>query len=207
MRPNEILPRLTRRAVLLGMAAAGAVAALGLPAWADAASTAKSLVTQLGQDLEQLVNSGRSPAQIYPAFESIFARYADMPAIAASVLGPPWRGASSAQKQAFVAGFQSYMAHKYGKQFQDYRNATITVTGAKDGGKAGILVQTKVARPGQDDIAVDWQVSDRSGSAKVVNLLIEGVSMLANERAEIGAMLDAQKGSIDGLTAQLRSAA
>jgi len=60
-----------------------------------------------------------------------------------------------------------------------------------------------VVRPGQDDIAVDWQVSDRSGSPRVVNLVIEGVSMLANERAQVGAILDAQRGSIDGLIAQL----
>jgi hypothetical protein len=31
--------------------------------------------------------------------------------------------------------------------------------------------------------------------------------MLANERAEIGAMLDAQRGSVDGLIAQMRARA
>ena len=62
-----------------------------------------------------------------------------------------------------------------------------------------------MVRPGQDDIAVDWQVSDRSGSPRVVNLVIEGVSMLANERAQVGAILDAQRGSIDGLIAQLNA--
>ena len=55
-----------------------------------------------------------------------------------------------------------------------------------------------MVRPGQDDIAVDWQVSDRSGSAKVVNLVIEGVSMLANERAEVGAMLEARAAASTG---------
>jgi phospholipid transport system substrate-binding protein len=48
-------------------------------------------------------------------------------------------------------------------------------------------------------------VSDRSGSLKVVNLVIEGVSMLANERAEVGAMLEAQRGDLDKLIAQLNS--
>ena len=81
----------------------------------------------------------------------------------------------------------------------------MAVTGARDGGKAGVLVETTVRRPGQDDIGVDWQVSDRSGAPRVVNLVIEGVSMLANERAEVGAMLDAQGASIDGLIGQLRS--
>ena len=129
---------------------------------------------------------------MYAAFEGILARYGDMPVVAASVLGPPWRGASGAQKQAFVAAFQSYLARKYGRQFREYRNARIVVTGARDGGSAGVLVQTRVVRPGQEDIAVDWQISGRSGSLRAVNLVIEGVSMLANERAEIGAMLEAR---------------
>ena len=144
---------------------------------------------------------------MYAAFEGILVHYADMPAIAASVLGPPWRSASASQKQAFVAAFQSYLAHRYGKQFRDYQDARINVSGSRDGGKAGVLVQTTVVRPGQEDTDVDWQVSERSGSARVVNLVIEGVSMLANERAEVGAMLEAQRGSIDGLIGQLRSLA
>ena len=79
--------------------------------------------------------------------------------------------------------------------------------GARDGGKAGVLVQTVVVRPGQEDIAVDWQISERSGATKAVNLIIEGVSMLANERAEIGAQLEAKRGDLDALIAQLSSPA
>ena len=41
----------------------------------------------------------------------------------------------------------------------------------------------------------------------MVNLVIEGVSMLATERAEVGAMLEASRGSIDGLIGQLRGRA
>jgi phospholipid transport system substrate-binding protein len=204
---NELLSRVSRRAVLLGLGAAGAALALGGPARADASARAEALVTTLAQQLTTLVNSGRSETQMYAAFEGILVQYADMPAIAASVLGPPWRGASASQKQAFVAAFQSYLAHRYGKQFRDYQDARIKVSGSRDGGKAGVLVQTTVVRPGQEDTDVDWQVSERSGSARVVNLVIEGVSMLANERAEVGAMLEAQRGSLDGLIGQLRSLA
>lgn len=190
----------TRRGLLLGFAA---LPVLGSAARAASPAQAEALVSKLAGELTQLVNSGRGEAQIYAGFETLLARYADMPAVSASVLGPPWRGASAAQKQAFVAAFQHYLSRRYGRQFREYKNARITVSGSKDGGKAGILVSTKVARPGQDDIAVDWQVSDRSGSLKVVNLVIEGVSMLASERAQVGAMLDAQRGNLDALTAQL----
>jgi phospholipid transport system substrate-binding protein len=191
--------------VLRGLASAGALAVLGGGAAAQGGQPAAALVTSLAAELQKLVASGQSEAQVYAGMQRILTRYADMPAVAASALGPPWRSASAGQRQAFVAAFQSYLARKYGAQFRDYRNATISVLGTRDGGRAGTLVQTVVNRPGQSTIAVDWQVSDRSGAPKVVNLVIEGVSMLANERAEIGAMLDASRGSIDGLTAQLKA--
>lgn len=196
----------TRRAVSLGLAAAVSVAAVGGTVRAASTGQAEALVTQLAGELTQLVNSGRGEAQLYAGVEGILQRYADMPAVAASVLGPPWRGASAGQKQAFVAAFQHYLARRYGRQFREYRDARIAVSGSRDGGKAGVLVNTTVVRPGQQDIAVDWQISDRSGRIKVVNLVIEGVSLLANERAEIGAMLEAQRGSLDGLIRQLGSA-
>jgi len=193
----------SRRALLVGLAGAALLAAAG-PAAAQAGAAASALVTTLAAELTRLVNSGKGEKQIYAGFQTILVRYADMPAVAASVLGPPWRAASAGQKQTFVAAFTSYLARKYGAQFREYQNARIAVEGTKDGGKAGVLVHTRVVRPGQEDIAVDWQVSDRSGSPKAVNLVIEGVSMLANERAEIGAMLEASRGDLDGLTAQLR---
>jgi phospholipid transport system substrate-binding protein len=197
----RISERLSRRSTVLGLGAL-ALAALARPAAADAAGQAQAFVAGLADELQRLVNSGRSEAQMYAAFEGILARYGDMPAVAASVLGPPWRGASAAEKQAFVAAFQRYLARKYGRQFREYRNARIVVTGARDAGRAGVLVQTRVVRPGQEDIAVDWQVSARSGSPRAVNLIIEGVSLLASERAEIGARLEAA-GSLAALIGEL----
>jgi phospholipid transport system substrate-binding protein len=196
-------PSLSRRH-LLGAGAALLLAGAAGPAAAQAEARAVALVESLMGELTALVASGRPEAQIYQGFERIMARYGDMPVVAASILGPPWRGASQAQKQAFVAAFQSYISRKYGRQFREYENSGLEVLSARNAGSAGVLVETRVDRPGQPPIAVAWQISERSGAPKVVNIIIEGISMLANERAEIGALLDAQGGSIDGLVAALR---
>jgi phospholipid transport system substrate-binding protein len=198
-------PCLRRRHVLGLLLAACAMPFMPRAAFADATDRAIALVTTISADVTALVNSGRSEAQMYAEFERLLARYADMPAVAAASLGPPWRTATAAQQRAYVAAFQTYLSQKYGRQFRDYRNARIEVTGARDGGNAGVLVNTRVVRPGQADIAVDWQISERSGAPKAVNLIIEGVSMLNNERAEIGAMLESQRGSIDGLITRMRA--
>lgn len=197
---------LSRRAMMRGAAGLGLTLALVGPARADATSTALGLVTTLSGELTKLVNSGRSLNQLISSFEALLVRYADMDAVAASVVGPTWRSATSAQKRAFVPAFTNYFASRYGKTFSEYKNATIQVQGAKDAGRAGVLVNSVVQRPGQEDIRVGWQVSDRSGSARVVNLIIEGVSALASERAEIGALLDAQGGDLDRLIAQMNAA-
>ena len=191
--------KVTRRSVLAG----GAALALAGPALAQAARAAEALVARLSAEVLEVINSGRSEAALYGEFERILARYADMPAVAASVLGPPWRSASPAQQQAFVAAFQRYLARKYGRQFRGFQQASIAIDRARDAGRAGVLVETRVTRPGVEDLGVDWQVSDRSGQPRVVNLIIEGVSMLANERSELAAQLEAQGGSIDGLVTAL----
>jgi len=46
-------------------------------------------------------------------------------------------------------------------------------------------------------------VSDRSGKDKFFDLLIEGISLLKAERAEIGAVLDRVGGDVDKLTQEL----
>ncbi len=197
-------PLMKRRTFVAGMLAGAAVLLLPRFAAASPVSEAQELVVTISGELGRLVNSGKSGNALYRDFERLLGSYADMPAIGASVLGQPWRGASAAQKSAFISAFQSYLATKYGRQFGDFAGTSITVTGGRDAGRAGVLVNTVATRPGRDSVSVDWQVSDRSGKPKAVNLIIEGVSMLANERAEVGAMLDAQGGSIDGLVAELK---
>lgn len=195
---------LSRRALLAG---AAALALLPRAALAQATSRASALVEKLAADFIAALRTASSPARLTQDFAALLGRYGDMPVVAASVLGPPWRAATPAQKQAFVPAFQTYLARKYGSQFKDYQNATVAVTKAQDGGDKGVLVSTQVSRPGRQPIAVDWQVSERSGQPKVVNLIIEGVSMLTNERTEVRAMLEAQGGSLDKLIAQMKSGA
>ncbi len=193
----------TRRAALGLLAGSATVLALPRVALALTAQQATSLVQSLSDEVMAIVNSGRSEAQVLSQFEQIFNRYADVMVIARSVLGAPWRQATNAQKSAFVTAFRGYAARKYGKQFRQFRGATISVNRASDQGNKGVLVQSTVNRPGAAPYAVDWQVSDRSGSGKLINLYIEGISMLSTERSEVQAILSSKRNDIDALIADL----
>ena len=52
-----------------------------------------------------------------------------------------------------------------------------------------------------------FRVRDVNGQPRFYDLVIEGISLVVTERAEIGAKLDARRGDVDALIADLRAAA
>lgn len=199
--PNSFT--LTRRETLLGLAVT--VGFLPGASFALTKEDATALIGKLVKDINRVINSGVSEAAMYPEFAKIFEIYGDVPIIARSVLGVAWRSATASQRTRFVSAFRDYLARKYGKRFREFIGGEIVVTGAK-AVKSGYLVTSMAYLKGSTPFIVEWQVSDKSGKNKMFNLYIEGINMLASERAEIGAMLDKRRGNIDRLIADLKTA-
>ncbi len=196
---------LSRRVVLGGFAATASVLA-AYPALALSTAEARSLIDAAVRDITKLINSRKSEKAMYADIERHIRHYADVPTIARSALGPPARSASASQLKRFGDAFTGYLAQKYGRQFRDFIGGKVTVKDAKQV-KQFQQVQAVAELRGQPPFRVSFMLSDRSGSPKFFDLVVEGVSLLKTERAEIGAMLDASGGSIDRLIQRLEAIA
>jgi len=192
--------KITRRAALTGAVAFGA--ALPMTAWAISEAAAERLVASAVADITSVINSGKAEAAMYRDFERILARYGDMSTISRAVLGPAARSASRSEMSAFANAFQGYMARKYGRQFRDFEGGDVTVTGVRDLDRF-VEVEAVARLRGQSPFQVSFMVSDRSGSDKFFDLVVEGISLIRTEQTEIGTMLDARRGSISQLTRDL----
>lgn len=190
---------ISRRVFVAGLAALS----LPLPAFALSGSSAERLVESAVADINRIIASGKSESAILRDFERVFERYADVNIIALTTLGPARRTASKAEIAAFVAAFKGYFTRKYGKRFNEFVGGQIVVEGSR-ASKSNVEVQSTAKLRDSAPFKVTWLVSDRSGSAKIFNIIIEGVNTLTSERAEIGAMLDKRRGDIGALTADLR---
>jgi phospholipid transport system substrate-binding protein len=200
--PSE--SNLSRRHLLTAAAVGGILPFLPRSAAALSASQAAGLVDQVATEITRIINSGQSEAQMIRDFDRLMGRYADMPTIAQSVLGPPARSASGSQISTFADAFQSYMARKYGRRFREFIGGTVSVTGAQDTGRY-VEVVSSVDMPGEAPFEVRFRVWDRSGRPLFIDMLIEGVSLVISERSEVGAILDRNGGSIDAATQALRN--
>lgn len=197
--------RPTRRAILAGAGALALTALLPRQALALNTDEARALVDRLVGEINAVINSGKREGAMYAEFERIFVKFADTPTIAQFCLGPAARSASAAQMRAYTDAFVGYISRKYGKRFREFIGGQITVKSAGPV-KSYYQVKCNANLRGEAPFDFTFLVSDRSGQDKFFDMLVEGISLLKTEQTEIGSMLDAQRGNIDGLIAALKKA-
>ena len=67
------------------------------------------------------------------------------------------------------------------------------------------VVRSEVTRPGGDALTVDWSLQRREGRWRVVDIMVEGISMMVTQRSEFTAVIQREGGSVSALNAKLRT--
>ena len=192
----------TRRFVMMSFL--GITGLYASPIFAFKKSDAEKLIKNLTNDVLGAVNEQKSEDIMFSRFEEIFSKYADVPLIARKALGPTWRGASKAQRSAYVSAFRGYMARYYGKRFEEFLGSEIIVSNSRKT-SGGFLVGSNIILKDGSSYQAQWHVIDARGKYLMYNLFLEGVSVLSDVRVQIGSMLDKRAGSIDRLIEHLNS--
>ena len=192
----------TRRFVMMSFL--GIAGLYASPVFAFKKSDAEKLIKNLTNDVLGAVNEQKSEDIMFSRFEEIFSKYADVPLIARKALGPTWRGASKAQRSAYVSAFRGYMARFYGKRFEEFLGSEIIVSNSRKT-SGGFLVGSNIILKDGSSYQAQWHVIDARGKYLMYNLFLEGVSVLSDVRVQIGSMLDKRAGSIDRLIEHLNS--
>ena len=79
----------------------------------------------------------------------------------------------------------------------------MTVEGARLDGDGSAIVDSVVERKGAGRIGLKWQLRRGENGWRVIDLVVEGVSMAVTQRSEFVAVIRGQ-GGIEGLLAALR---
>lgn len=79
------------------------------------------------------------------------------------------------------------------------------ITGSVKAGKRDVVVRSKVIGADGQPFSVDWRLRDRDEQPVIIDLVVEGVSLLITQRAEFSAVIERHR--LDGLIATLRKRA
>jgi phospholipid transport system substrate-binding protein len=170
----------------LALAAAVAAGLLVTVRPASAADGPRDVVTEtVNQVLEVLRTPNQSSDAKRTRIENIvYARF-EFDTLARLVLARNWSRLSPAQQARFVDEFKRHLSVTYSRNIESYRNENVEVLGDREETRGDWSVKTKiVVGDGGDDLFVDYRLRKSSGVWKVIDVTIEGVSLVANFRAQ-----------------------
>ncbi|MGE4218129.1 MAG: phospholipid-binding protein MlaC [Alphaproteobacteria bacterium] len=188
------------------------VVAMGLtlvaPAAPYAAPDAGKFVSDLGDKAIKLLTD--KDAQLKDQelrFRELLREGFAIEPIAKFVLGPHLRRASDAEVTEFVGLFEDYIVSLYASQFRNYSGETFQVRRVVDleTKRGDLQVVTEVMRGGgQPPLRVDFQVRPVQDSFKILDVKIEGVSMIIAQRDDFSTFITNNGGKVQALNAELR---
>lgn len=169
-----------------------------------AADSQDGFIRSVGQQaIDSLTGTGVSAEEREKRFREIFNRAFEVKLLARFTLGRYWRRATKEQKEEYVSLFEDFVVKAYAARFSDYSGEKFNVGGIRDVKGGDALVASEIVLNDGRKIPVHWRVRS-NGGYKIVDVLVEGVSMAITQRDEFSAIINQNGGKIDGLLAALR---
>jgi phospholipid transport system substrate-binding protein len=137
-----------------------------------------------GAVIEVLANRGLSTDEKRHHVEGIVYARVDFATLSKLVLARFWNELSEAQRTQFMEEFRENLSGTYGRNVESYKNEKVTIIDDHAEPRGDWTVRTKIVRNGADDINVDYRLRQIDGTWKIIDIIIENVSLVANFRAQ-----------------------
>jgi len=116
--------------------------------------------------------------------EEIVYSHFDFTTLSKLVLARNWKKLTPEQQTEFVAEFKRHLSLTYGRNVETYNNERALITGDREEAGGDWTVKTKIIRPAAAEILVDYRLRKEDGGWQVIDVIIEGVSLVANYRSQ-----------------------
>jgi len=161
-------------------------------------------VTQQG--IEELINSDVSESERKARFTKLFNQDLDLDFIGKFVLGRYWRTATDKQRSEFIDVYRKLNIQTWSERFNEFRGKHFEFLGTeKSKSPDQVFVNTQVPMQEGAPASVKWRVKETGGNMRIVDIIIENVSLAQTARSEYTSYIQKSPNGIDGLIADLKS--
>ena len=130
----------------------------------------------------------------------------DLNLISKFVLSKTWKNASDDQKERYIQAFKNYFINSYANKLDQYSGEQVEVVDAEDAGKY-VIVNSFIYREGTDTLKINlkWRLLNKDGEIKIIDLNIEGISLIIAQREEFQSFLANNEGDLEKLIEKIIS--
>jgi len=174
----------------------------------DAVDVVRGLAADIWSSRSQQSEAGGRQQQLAKVIEA----KTSIDLLSRLVLGKHWRSLESADRNEYQALFSQVVIGGLASRLDVLLHEIdgpldqhFAITGSEVTGKKDVFVRSKVAVDDGQSLSVDWRLREVDGDPVIIDLIVEGVSLLVSQRSEFAAVIE--RGRMDGLMESLRSRA
>lgn len=170
----------------------------------DATKAEDFIKTTTTKGVEQIINANVSQQEKDKRFYDLLNGALDMDFIGQFVLGRNWRTATAQQRKDFINVYRDLNIATWSKRFNEFKGKNFVFKGTSPSSSKGqVFVNTVVPMDQGEPAKVLWRVREKNGNYKIVDIVIEGVSLAQASRSEYTAFIKNNAGGIDALIKNL----
>lgn len=178
------------------------------PAATNSVPNATAFIDRLAQRaIEGLTSKDIDYSERTQRFRALFTEAFDVPTIGRFALGVPWRQASESDRAEYLKAFEDFIVASYATRFADYGGEKIITTGSRRGDDNEVFVQSQFMRTQGAPVRVTWRLRPIGDSWRIIDVIIEDVSMAITQRDDFSATVQRNGGRLQPLIEALRAKA
>ena len=178
----------------------GGAAALSQTSSLDASS---EFVRQLGErTIEVLSDESYTDEDRMARYRELLRDGFAVNTIGRFALGRHWRAATPELREEYLALFQDFVLDIYSKRLDRFSGENFVILKSQALDQTDTLVSTEISGGDGPSIRVDYRVRSQQGKFQIVDVLVEGISLIVTQRSEFASVI--RRDGLEGLLDKLR---
>jgi phospholipid transport system substrate-binding protein len=181
--PLSAVSRLVCAAVAIFAIAATGLAAPGAQAVTESKPGARAVIAETVEEVLAVLRDKSVPTEdrIRSLEQIVYGRF-DLVVMSRLVLARNWKRFSDEQREQYVEEFKRYLTNSYGHRIERYDQQEVEIIGEREEPRGDVVVQTKILGGEFEGALVDYRLRNKTGDWRVIDVVIEGISMVSNYR-------------------------
>ena len=117
-----------------------------------------------------------------------YARF-DFEIMARLVLARNWKQLDAEQQTVFRAEFKRFMANNYRARIDGYEQEKVDIVSERQEPRGDVTVRTRIVGGDFDGANIDYRLRNRGSGWRVIDVVIEGISLVSNYRDQFKEVL------------------
>lgn len=149
---------------------------------------AKSYIDSVAKQVLDILKTDAGQSAKQQQLVKVFGSTVDIDFVGKFVLGRHWKAATPEQQKAYLVAYEPFILNNYARKLTRYSGQQYKLKEARESG-GNYIVTMEIMDGDKPPVFVDYWLRGNGSGYRLVDIAVEGVSLLATQRSEFNAIV------------------